>query len=732
MTAISIPDPSLVVLVGPSGSGKSTFARRHFKPTEVLSSDFFRGLVRDDETDQSASRDAFEVLHLAARKRLAAGKLTVIDATNVQEEVRQPLIGIAREHDCLATAIVLDIPARICHERNQSRQDRRFQPYVTRQQSSLLGRSLRSLRREGFRTVHVLSSPEQMDAAVIERRPLWTDRRGETGPFDVIGDVHGCHEELVELLGLLGWEVEEGGARHPAGRKAIFVGDLVDRGPATPRVLRLVMGMVESGSALCVPGNHDAKLLRKLRGKDVRITHGLAQSLEQLEREPPEFRQKAADFIDGLISHYVLDGGKLVVAHAGMKEAYQGRASGRVREFALYGETTGESDELGLPVRLKWAEDYRGRALVVYGHTPVASPEWLNNTVNIDTGCVFGGRLTALRYPEREVLSVPAHRVHCPPKRPIEPPRGTDVGLEPQQVHDDVLDIEDVIGRRIVSTRHGPRITVREENAAAALEAISRFSVDPKWLIYAPPTMSPPETTSVDGLLEHPAEAFDHYLGHGISRVVCEEKHMGSRAVVIACRDADAARKRFGVIGEASGSIYTRTGRPFFADRDLEAALLERVARAFDRAGLWDTLATDWVCLDCELLPWSAKASSLIREQYAAVGAAARASLGAALELAGRLAERGIPGDELASRLSGRLQDAGLYTESYRRYARPTAGTRGPSRGSETCASHPSTSLRARGRSTSIIPTRGTWRRSARPATRTRSSYSRRHTRSWT
>ena len=671
---ISLPDPSLVVLVGPSGSGKSTFARRHFKPTEVLSSDFFRGLVRDDETDQSASKDAFEVLHLAARKRLAAGKLTVIDATNVQEEVRRPLIGIAREQDCLATAIVLDISARICHARNEERKDRRFGPYVTRQQSSLLRRSLRGLRREGFRSVHVLSSPEQMDAAVIERRPLWTDRRGETGPFDIIGDVHGCHEELVELLGLLGWEIEEGCGRHPGGRKALFVGDLVDRGPATPRVLRLVMGMVESGNALCVPGNHDMKLLRKLRGKDVRITHGLAQSLEQLEREPPEFLERVSGFIDGLVSHYVLDGGKLVVAHAGMKEAYQGRASGRVREFALYGETTGESDEFGLPVRLKWAEDYRGRALVVYGHTPVASPEWLNGTVNIDTGCVFGGRLTALRYPEREVVSVPARRVYAPSKRPLEPPRGSDAGLEPQQIHDDVLDIEDVIGRRIVTTRHGPRITVREENAAAALEAISRFSVDPKWLIYAPPTMSPPETTSVEGLLEHPAEAFDHYLGLGISKVVCEEKHMGSRAVIIACRDADAARKRFGLVEPAAGCSYTRTGRPFFADRGLETALVERVARAFERAGLWEALGTDWVCLDCEMLPWSAKASSLIRDQYAAVGAAARASLGAALRLAGRLAERGLPGDAMSSRLAARLQDTELYTESYRRYSRPFAG----------------------------------------------------------
>jgi protein phosphatase len=140
----------------------------------------------------------------------------------------------------------------------------------------------------------------------------------------------------------------------PSGRKAIFLGDLVDRGPKTPDVLRLVMSMVASGTALCVPGNHDTKLMRKLRGRHVQITHGLAESLEQLEREPLEFKEEVTKFIDGLISHYVLDDGRLVVAHAGMTAAFQGRSSARVRDFALFGETTGETDEFGLPVRYNW------------------------------------------------------------------------------------------------------------------------------------------------------------------------------------------------------------------------------------------------------------------------------------------------------------------------------------------------------------------------------------------
>jgi len=179
------------------------------------------------------------------------------------------------------------------------------------------------------------------------------------------------------------------------------------------------MRMVETGSALCVPGNHDSKLMRALQGRPVQVRHGLAQSLQQMEAEPPEFRGQVVDFIDSLISHLVLDDGRLVVAHAGMVEALQGRASRRVRDFAMYGETTGETDEFGLPVRYHWAKDYRGKAMVAYGHTPVPHAEWLNNTICLDTGCVYGGHLTALRYPERELVSVAAARVYYEPARPL-------------------------------------------------------------------------------------------------------------------------------------------------------------------------------------------------------------------------------------------------------------------------------------------------------------------------
>jgi protein phosphatase len=670
---ITLPELSLVVLIGPSGSGKSTFAKLHFKPTEVLSSDFCRGLVSDDENDQAATNDAFEVLHFIARKRLAAGKLTIIDATNVQPEARKPLVALAREFHVLPVAIVFDLPDKLCHERNRNRANRDFGPHVVRSQVQRMRRSLRGLEREGFRHVFVLTSPEEIESVSIDRQPLWNNLKYEHGPFDIIGDVHGCFDELITLFHKLGYTIDGDQVTPPEGRKAVFVGDLVDRGPKIPQVLRLAMRMVEQGTAFCVPGNHDMKLMRKLKGRDVQITHGLAESVAQLAGEPPEFTKEVAKFIDDLVSHYVFDDGKLVVAHAGMKEEMQGRGSGKVREFALFGETTGETDDYGLPVRYNWASEYRGKAMVVYGHTPIVEPEWLNRTINIDTGCVFGGKLTAFRYPEKELVPVLAQRVYYEPAKPFLPPEVLPVtaGLSAQQVHDDLIEIEDVLGKRLVQTRLRGNVTIREENAITALEVMSRFAVNPKWLIYLPPTMSPPETSREEGLLEHPNEAFAYYRHEGIPKVVCEEKHMGSRAVVIVCRDEEAAKKHFGIIGEGIGICYTRTGRRFFTDLNLENEFLARVHSCASAAHIWDDLQTDWVCMDCELMPWSAKAQELLRQQYAPTGSAARAALSETVTELQRASQHQPEIGVLLERYKSRQAMAELYVQAYRQYCWP-------------------------------------------------------------
>jgi protein phosphatase len=667
---LTIPELSLVVLIGPSGSGKSTFAAKHFLPTEVISSDACRALVSDDENDMAATAAAFRVLHSIAGERLRAGRIAVIDATSVQPESRKPLVALGREHDCLVVAIVFDLPEKLCVERNRGRANRNLPSGVIHRQRDQMKRSMRGLQREGFRYLYVLDSVEAVEATTIVRQPLWVNRRSDHGPFDVIGDVHGCHEELVALLGKLGYSsaLDGDGVRHvthPQGRRVIFVGDLVDRGPDSPGVLRLVMTMVRDGLALCVAGNHDQKLSRALRGRDVKVSHGLERSLHQLEGDPG-FKAQAAEFLDGLISHYVLDDGKLVVAHAGLKEDMQGRASGRVRDFALYGETTGETDEFGFPVRLDWAQNYRGRALVVYGHVAVAEPRWLNNTVNIDTGCAFGGQLTALRYPEKELVSVPAAGTYYEPTRPL---------AAPAPERDDLLDVSDVLGKRLVETPLAGNVTIREENATAALEVMSRFAIDPHWLIYLPPTMSPTESTSRPGLLEHPDEAFAYYRKHGVERVVCEEKHMGSRAVVIVCRDEESAIDRFGLAPRSGiGVCYTRTGRPMFPDGDLERKLLDVVGDTLAAAGFWESFNTTWVCLDCELMPWSAKAQELLVDQYAPVGLAATTSLGLAAAAVSQAIERGVDLQAMLADLERRQAAAVKYVEAYGRYCWPVNG----------------------------------------------------------
>lgn len=416
---ITIPELALVVLVGPSGSGKSTFARKHFKATEILSSDFFRGMIADDPSEQGVSGHAFELLHSAAAKRLAFGRFTVLDATHVQPDSRKASLELARRHHVAPVAIVFDLPIDQCNAWDDARPDRHVGPKVVQKHNQLLQNTLKKLIAEGFRTVHVLSSVEQIQAAVVVREPLNVNRRHEHGPFDIIGDVHGCLDELKTLLARLGWTIDDENIVPPLGRKAIFVGDLVDRGPDTPGVLALVGRMIAAGQALCVRGNHDDKLLRKLQGRDVAITHGLETSLQQLEGRPPEFIEMVRGLLESLPTHYVLDDGKLVVAHAGISEELQGRISDRVRAFTLYGKTTGSQDEFGLPVRLDWAADYRGRATVIYGHTPTLNLDWINRTICIDTGCVFGGMLTALRYPEQELVSVPALRTYAESKRPL-------------------------------------------------------------------------------------------------------------------------------------------------------------------------------------------------------------------------------------------------------------------------------------------------------------------------
>lgn len=683
MTVIEIPELCLVVLIGVTGAGKSTFAAHHFAPSEVVSSDAMRAFVADDPDDLDATADAFAVLGEITRRRLRRGLLTVVDATSLRAEDRQVWLDLARDQDVFAVAIVLDPPSA---ELNDRAQRRGRAPHVLARQSALLRGARKGLRKSGFRYDYQLTSVAEIADVTVRRTPLFNDKRALHGPFDVIGDVHGCIDELLDLLRLLGWPVTDGapGAMprvdaHPEGRTAIFVGDLVDRGLDTPAVLAVVMGMVRAGTALCVRGNHEEKLLRALRSDGRRSDgrrggpravgrstgdHGLAESLAQLAQTSGEFRTEVIGFLDGLVSHYVFDDDRLVVAHAGLAQRYHGRTSGRVRSTAMYGETTGETDRWGYPVRIDWARDYRGRAQVVYGHTPVPTASWVNNTLCVDTGCVFGGRLSALRYPERTVVSVPARATYYDPGRPLG--FGSSLGDDLVRAR---LRLDDVLGKRTISTRYGPPVTVRAENAAAGLETLSRYAIDPRWLRYLPPTMSPVGSDTPD-LLESPGAAFAHYRELGVTQVVCEYKHMGSRATLVLVADSAVAHRVFGV-ADGVGALYTRTGRAFF-DADDTARILARadVAARPVMAGL----GCDWMILDAEVLPWNIKGEGLIREHFAAVSAAARAESGLLGEALTRAADRGLDVAVQHRAWSRSAMQIAAFTDAYARHVQPLAG----------------------------------------------------------
>jgi len=666
---IEVPELGLIVLCGASGSGKSTFAKRHFAPTEVVSSDHCRALVSDNENDQAVSGPAFALLHDIVDKRLQVGRLTVVDATNTKLEDRRSLIELARKWDVLTTAIVFDLPIAVCVERNAARTDRTTPEHAIRRQHKALRRTGKKLRKERFTRVHTISSVEELDGITITRQKLWTDKADDTGPFDIIGDVHGCHDELIELLAQLGYDTTAKPIAHPEGRRVIFLGDLVDRGPTSDLVLETAMAMVQGETALCILGNHENKLARALSGRKVTISHGLGETLEQLETRTPEFREQVASFINGLVSHYILDGGQLVVAHAGLPERYQGRSSGRVRSIALYGDTDGETDEFGLPVRYPWANDYRGSATVVYGHTPVPNAEWLNNTICLDTGAVFGGELTALRWPERKLVSVTAAKEYYEPVRPAVE--------EPTERPPLLLDVGDVLGKHYIETSLHGRLTIDADRSSAALEVMSRFATDPRWLVHLPPTMAPVATSKRAGYLEHPDEAFDYFRQANVAEVVCQEKHMGSRAVLIFAKDSAAATARFGITNEAAGVIVTRTGRPFFSDTATTHALLDRLRAAVSATGLWEQLGTDWLVVDAEILPWSAKAAQLLKQQYAATGTAATAMLTAASSALQAAASRGIDIEDLATRTDRRSDHVENYVQAYRNYCWDTDGLDG-------------------------------------------------------
>ena len=409
MTELSVYEPSLIVLCGPAGAGKSTFAHRHFSPTEILNADVMRGLLCDDVNDQDHNEQVFEVLHRIAEIRLQNGLCTVIDATNLETAARLPLRRLAKHARLPTHLVIIEADLELIRRRNSER-DREVGEGVLRRHMQLLEELEPSLSKERWGRIDKLDA-RALSEVRVKRCPLPPIQFSLTGPFDVIGDVHGCLSELRTLLDRLGY-TEDGS--HPDGRRPVFVGDLVDRGPDSVGVLKLVLSWLEQDRALLVPGNHDDKLYRWLQGRAVKVQGGLKTTVaEWQELSAPEERLLRSRFMaamEAAPSYLWLDEGRLLVSHGGLEERDHGRVGDAVRAFCLFGKTTGKVID-GFPERLDWAADYEGDPAVVHGHVPVRTAQWRNRVADIDLGVVFGGKLCAMRWPEETFVTVPAERV---------------------------------------------------------------------------------------------------------------------------------------------------------------------------------------------------------------------------------------------------------------------------------------------------------------------------------
>lgn len=440
-----LPPSAIIVLAGVAGSGKSTWARRWLPTTAILSSDAMRGILTDDESHLECSRDAFAMLEELARLRLKYGRIAVIDATNLRRESRQPWLKIAREHRVPALLVYFDIPTELCIARQALRTRKVPADAIRRQQTRMDDLPLEAPDEpwDAIARVHLGLGERAEDDPGFEVIRSWRRKRvmslGPSGVrvnhdrLDLIGDIHGCSAELDALLARLGWSCQDGRWSHPDDRLLIFVGDLADRGPDSVGVLERVASLVEQEKALLVLGNHDDKLLRWLQGRNVKLQHGMETTAAEFEALPPLQRTTLTHRVIDLLEHAPLWAlcdpeprsqrpipERIAVAHACWKPSLLGASPQKTRSLCIYGPTTGRTVD-GLPERLDWTLDHpRDAPLVVHGHTAYNGPvREHNNTLCLDTGCAFGGHLTAFRWPERELIQEPARQRWSPRDKPL-------------------------------------------------------------------------------------------------------------------------------------------------------------------------------------------------------------------------------------------------------------------------------------------------------------------------
>ncbi|MFJ7753650.1 polynucleotide kinase-phosphatase [Peribacillus muralis] len=634
---IVLPYAGIVLLIGPSNSGKSTFLKsmiekEEIAPSEVIGSDDFRIMVSDiefidwrdrakDEADslmdeyQAISGEAFSVMDAVIEARCRLNKLTMLDATNLHPDDRKRYIAIAKKHHVPIQAIVLDIPEEILLARDEGREHPRGKRRI-KQQCQTFKREKRNLKKEDFSSIYTIKEAENLEVS-RNTNPLEKDIGYG---IDIIGDIHGCHEELILLLEKLGYQKnQEGLYLHPEGRKFVSVGDVMSRGPESLKTMLFFHEHVQKAAAYMIDSNHGWKIARWLDGRNVTLNHGDEKVEEDFKRyeeehgseKTAEAKQALKEFLLQAPSHYVFtkNGVQTVICvHAGIRDGFIGKQSDAVSDFCRYGDTDG-FDERGKPVRKDWHISHKKSTLIIWGHDPKPQPLLINNTINIDQGAVFGGELTAFRYPERQVISVKASQNHSgDDENPLK---------EWERNRLNPPNIGTFINGYSVLTEKMGEIKVQQDIVKSAIDKLSHHTIPIEQLIYIPPTMSPtPSPSSAAHYLEHPREAIDYYRSNGIQTMIAEKKHMGSRAILFLFRDMEASKTYTGF--ESLGVIHTRTGRRFF-DVETEERLVLRINQDLRESGYFEKYDTDYVLLDAEIMPWNLKAKELISRQYAHV-----------------------------------------------------------------------------------------------------------------